>query len=337
MLKNQIVVEMLFGSHLYGLSNPNSDIDYVGVYMPTFYELVMGTAADTIDLSTNKSGTKNTKDDVDRVFYSLPYFIKQVEKGNTNALDMLHAPMSALLTTSEAWEDLHSMRKHAHTKTMASFVGYVRQQASKYGKKGVRLAAVMSALEATETFYERGGKPSALLGELFPFLPENEHAEFITLDVPNSGTQKFYELCNRKFQDSITVEYFYECVTKIEESYGHRAKASTGSGIDWKAVSHALRAGYQARAIFVHGDYTFPLAETQFLLDVKAGKIDFESVVAPELDRLVNEVEELTEKSDLPADARVKGEWPRLLSRIYSRTYGYVIDNPEGNVYNKTL
>jgi len=333
MKDEQIIVEMKFGSHLYGLATENSDEDFIGVYLPTFEEVILGTYAETIDFSTGDDKSKNTKDDVDRVFYALPYFIEQVEKGNTNALDMLHAPDSALLKSSAVWRYLRSMREHSHTKNMASFVGYVRTQASKYGRKGDRLAAVEKAL-STASAYAKAGNPVTvkLIDGLWASLPEGEHAKKIIIDDPKTGPQNYYELCSRKFQDSLTVEYFVECLEKIKKSYGHRAQQATDGGVDWKAVSHALRAGYQARSIFLNGDYTFPLVETDYLLAVKLGQRDFQNEVAGALDALVTEVEELTKLSNLPESAKESGIWHEILYSVYEGVFEIEVVNPAGDV-----
>ena len=70
--------------------------------------------------------------------------------------------------------------------------------------------------------------------------------------------------------------------------------------IDWKAVSHALRAAYQVRQLLTGGTITFPLREAEYLRDVKQGKYHYINQIAPHLEELMNEVEELSLKSTLP-------------------------------------
>lgn len=69
------LVEMEFGSHLYGLNTDNSDKDYKGIFIPTAKEILLGTAPKVIDTSTGDKSSKNTKDDIDRHLYSLKKFI----------------------------------------------------------------------------------------------------------------------------------------------------------------------------------------------------------------------------------------------------------------------
>ena len=93
------------------------------------------------------------------------------------------------------------------------------------------------------------------------------------------------------------------------------------NNIDWKAVSHALRAGYQFRSIFIDGDFEYPLKESQFVLDVKQGKLDFTSQVQVELETLVEEVNELSSKSNLPENINTS-YWDQWLIDRLETIYG---------------
>lgn len=43
------VVKMKFGSHLYGLNTPNSDVDYITVFIPDVKDLIMCDVKHTIE------------------------------------------------------------------------------------------------------------------------------------------------------------------------------------------------------------------------------------------------------------------------------------------------
>jgi hypothetical protein len=104
------------------------------------------------------------------------------------------------------------------------------------------------------------------------------------------------------------------------DGYGHRAKlAEQNEGVDWKAMSHALRAGYQARDIYKMGDFSYPLKETEFLKQVKTGHLEF-SQVGNELERLVAEIEMLSENSNLPEHVDTEF-WNKWLFSVYAREF----------------
>ncbi len=81
----------------------------------------------------------------------------------------------------------------------------------------------------------------------------------------------------------------------------HRAKqAAESKNIDWKAISHALRAAIQTKEILLNNTIIFPLKDAPFLLQVKSGQLDYTSEVAPVLESLIVEVEKLVNESTLP-------------------------------------
>ena len=302
-MKNEVVVKMLFGSHMYGMANENSDKDYKTVVFPTVEEILMQRADYNVTQSTGSSHSRNGADDIDNETFSFMQFLKLAAKGETVALDMLHAPQSAILEENEFWKELVSKREMFYTKNMKAYIGYVRKQAAKYGVKGSRLAVLEDALNVAKSHAEtqKVYKGIPIVSQIFDLLPQNEHAAIIEVDSENSGKQVFYEICGRKFQDTNRVDYFIQCLEKIYNAYGARAQAAKDNdGIDWKALHHALRAGYQARYIYTAGTFSYPLPEKDFLMDVKAGKLDYLTEVQPTLEALVDEVMVLAEESDYP-------------------------------------
>ena len=135
-----IIFKCKFGSHLYGTNTENSDMDFKGIFLPTYEQILLGTIPKTETQNTKVSSTsKNTKDDIDVELYSLPYFLKMTCKGETQAIDMLHCNKESTLITSNIWEDLQSKRSLFYTKNLNALVGYCRQQAAKYGIRSSRL------------------------------------------------------------------------------------------------------------------------------------------------------------------------------------------------------
>lgn len=284
-----IIYESVFGSHLYGLSTPTSDRDYKGIILPTERDILLGNTSFHKDLSTGSTTNKNTADDIDRTFYSLQYFVNLACSGETVALDMLHADQNEYVVTSGIWKYLVNNRHKFYTKSMKSYIGYVRKQAAKYGIKGSRVGELERIIKYLKTHDE-----NTLVGMVS--FPVCDFGAWV-----NYKDNVYYEFAGSKFQDTLKIKHMIDTLEKIYEKYGDRSKqAKENQGIDWKAISHALRAGYQARSIFVNGSFSYPLAETDFLLKVKQGQLDFVTEIEPELDRITKEVEVLSEQSKFP-------------------------------------
>lgn len=188
-------------------------------------------------------------------------------------------------------------------------MGYVKKQAAKYGIKGSRLAGMSEML----TFLSSAPcVPNNTLSTVWAQLPESEFIKKLVLTNKAGIEGNYLEVNGKKYQDTNSILYVVERLEKAYDSYGHRAKqAEQNEGVDWKAVSHALRAGYQLRDIFVKGFFEYPLDQTQFILDVKTGVLDFKSEVSPMLEGLIDEIDVLVENSDLPetVDTEYWDDW----------------------------
>ena len=307
-----IICKMVFGSHLYGLNTPTSDTDYKSIYLPTKKELLLGTWKKVIRISGGKANEKNTAEDVDEEAIALPEFISQACKGETYAIDMLHCTPECLVSSSTIWDTLVYSRASFYSKDMKAYIGYLKRQVAKYGIKSGRYAAIKEVhnIASEISIYET-------LSSIVSILPENEFCKIVVKDIPNRGEVEYYEVCGSLHELSITLSEFWGRLNKMLEGYGARVKlAENNEGIDWKAVSHALRAGLQLRDIFVDGDFSYPLAETDFLLKVKKGEFNFVDQVSPILEGLLNELEDLSTRSSFP-DKVDTDLWDRYLLVVY--------------------
>jgi hypothetical protein len=289
----RIIVKMKFGAHLYGTATSDSDLDYKGIFLPTKEQLLLGRVPKSHNFSTGKDDSRNTKNDVDTELYSLHYFIKLACDGQTVAMDMLHAPAVMILEKSKIWDQIIKNRQKFYTKNLKSFIDYARRQASKYGIKGSRINSAGQVLEILKK-----EDPSKKMRAVWSRLPRIEHCYDVAPD-PNGMRQ--YQVCGKSFQESATIGYVIPIIEKFYDEYGRRAKlAAENRNIDWKAVSHALRAAYQTKEILTEGTINFPLRNADFLRRIKQGKLDYLSEVGPLLEKLMEEVESLASTSNLP-------------------------------------
>ncbi|MBA7583379.1 hypothetical protein ES708_25322 [subsurface metagenome] len=175
---------------------------------------------------------------------------------------------------------------------MKAFVGYARRQAAKYGIKGSRLDAAKSVLDYINYYEMKDVLRSWKLKDVWDKLPTGEH---IHKDKVDPNGLRVYEVCGKKVQETASLEYLHSVISKFYTSYGERARmAQANEGIDFKAVSHAIRAAYQTKEILINNTITYPLKEAKYLKLVKAGKLDYTTEVAPLLESLMLEVEMLS-------------------------------------------
>ncbi len=301
----QLIVKMIFGSHLYGTSTSESDTDYKGVFLPCKEDILLGRIPKSSHLSTGDDFSRNTNHDVDIEFYSLHYFIKLACQGQTVAMDMLHAPEAMILENSPIWQTIVNNRERFYSKNLKAFIRYARSQASKYGVKGSRLNAVNQVLALLKQY--DGDLKMRVIWEQ---LPRIEHCYDVPPD-PNGMRQ--YQVCGKSFQESATISYVVPILEKFASEYGHRANlAAQNKNVDWKAISHALRAAYQIKEILSRNTLTFPLTQAPFLKAVKLGRADFQTEAGPVLEALMDEIEKLCAQSRLPGKADTEF-WDRFI------------------------
>lgn len=297
------LVEMIFGSHLYGLSGPNSDKDFKQVFMPSMQSIFLDGPEQSQTFSTGSNFSKNTADDVDMEKFSFDKFMTLATKGEMIAFDMLHAPESAWTVDADiVWTKLVENRDMFYSKNMKAYLGYVRKQAAKYSCKGSKLNVLENILDIMRA------SCGVIMGDVWATLPVTEYSAFETHDGANGQKYEYYVVVGKKFQNNTKLNLTIESLQKAYDGYGARAKlAQQNEGLDWKAISHAFRAGFQLRTLFREGTFTFPFVglEREFLLAVKAGQEDWNRL-SVQLDELFEELQKLSAKSSFPEHPDLK-------------------------------
>jgi hypothetical protein len=303
----ELIVEMRFGSHLYGTATTVSDLDLKGVYLPAAHDILLQRVKATFTSNRVKApGQKNEAGDVDSEVYSLQRYLDLLAEGQTVALDMLFAPDAAMtISPSPWWREIQAKGHRLISRRATSFVQYCRQQANKYGIKGSRVAAARKVLAMLTTAQERLGNTAKLeliAAELTELDATTAHVKLI--DLPSSGDRsvQHLEVCDRKISFSASLKTAREIAQRLVDEYGQRAlQAERNEGVDWKALSHAVRIGREALELFQTGRITFPLPYADHILGIKRGKVPYKTV-ATEIEQLVEEVEAASSASSLPEE-----------------------------------
>ena len=300
----QIIVLITYGSHLYGTATDQSDLDIKGIYLPSARDILLQQVQPVVSQKRTKAvGEKNTAHDVDYELYSPTKFLSLLSQGQMVALDMLYAPESALIETSAVWKSIQSLAPQILTKQAASFVSYCKMQANKYGMKGARIEAAQRLLEIllkAETQYGSSSKLSQIASTLKEFALNNEVFKLGVQDTLPGTPIEYFDIGGKRALFTSSIKTARAIVQNLLEEYGQRARAAAlNEGIDWKALSHAIRIGDQALEFLKYRHITFPRPEAQHLLAIKQGKIPF-AQVAQEIEELLIQIEDAKKGSRLP-------------------------------------
>jgi predicted nucleotidyltransferase len=291
---------------LFGTNTETSDKDYKGVFLPEASDILLGKFNQVIHDHTNNSGNKNTKDDIDIEFYSLDKFLTMLYQGQTVALELLYTPKDMILEAHPIWYEIQADYKAFQNKRVDSFLGYAKQQAHKYGIRGSRLNAVERSLEIFNQY-----QWNQLLGEVsdehFKELDSLEHIEWINKEFMGNK-KELLSICGKKFELNTMLKYVKDPLARYYSEYGERSKlAKQNEGVDWKALSHAVRVSMQAISLLDTGRIELPMSGENIVLlkEIKAGKLSFErvsNIVETHLDKVL----EAQSRSSLPAEPNLE-------------------------------
>ncbi len=331
-MKNILLTQ--FGSHVYGTNVEGSDLDYKAIFIPDVKNILLQTAPRTIVESTKSDKTaKNTAADIDTESFALHQYLKLLMEGQTVAIDILFTPNSfhkKQFPPNDIWQYIQDNKAKFLHRGTASFVGYARQQAAKYGIKGSRIAAVRAIIDYLSTC-----KSEATLEELFPkwILPmclANEHTFVITIKNPKGIAEPHLQVCNRKIPLKGSVKYALAIFQKIFNEYGHRALlAEHNAGIDWKALMHAVRVSCQAYELLNTGNVTFPRPEADVLLKIRKGEMPYKEV-ADLIEQGLDDLEVIKLKSSLREKPDVEFA-NGIIEHVYSQAviHKYLLGEPK--------
>lgn len=291
MLKGRdIIFASIHGSHLYGLSREGSDIDIKAVFAPSRSELLMGEACKAVS-------KKNDELDIEMEIKSLTSFLKSCSSCDTNCIDLLHTNHDMILINSPLWEDIKLHRSNLYAKNMKGLIGYIKTHTHKYNNKIERydeMQVLLDKLQGVDDIMPL--KDSGI-----PEFVENTKFKYIkNVMVKSDHEQHYIEVCGKKYILTWESKLLKNALIKELKRYGKRTMEGSGTGLDTKSLSHALRVLLQLKEILTDQTVTFPLKNAGYLLDVKVGKVTDPEEVLSKIDQEYETCMNLIETCDLP-------------------------------------
>lgn len=321
--KELMLYKVKFGSVLYGTNTPDSDIDYKGIFLPKLDDLILGALGnkcDTITKSTGNDNSKNDKNDVDEQSWSLQYWLSLVKQGDTGALDVLFS--YSYSDVIEFCDDrikplFENPLKLFNPLTAKAYVGYAIGQSQKYGIKGTRLGVIKNVYNFINSIKHLVNFEEEKLDPFIPVIIRNFYEKSYCfsdyVSVQNKDVLSLC-LCGKIHQGNITLQEFFNRLERVYNEYGKRAKqAEENKGVDWKAVSHAVRCIFQMKELLNTGKIQFPLKNANEIKEIKLGNVEWKDV-----DLLISNG--LDEIDNLIKNSNIKGEYDEnfVKSVIYS-------------------
>lgn len=262
----------IFGSTLYGTSrNGKSDLDVKGIYLPSKEALALQKVQHCLSFSTGDSVTKNTEHDIDIQIWSIQKWLLQLlPEGNTNALDLLFSfthPKCVLIEDQHMKQIFEHANEFIDIKNIDGCISYAINQAKKYGMKGTKLGTLISIFNwlRNDITYLPTDKLSVFSNQLI-------EKNLIGCKQINKNDTSFLAIHDKLYHFGISMKEFYTRIESETNKYGERAfQAMQNEGIDWKAISHAIRAIRQIEMLHEKGTIEYPLSCKDELISIKEG------------------------------------------------------------------
>jgi hypothetical protein len=309
----QILCHLNFGSHLYGTNTPSSDLDIRTIFWPSAIRTMIGDPETAHKLKLHEDGSVAGVNDpmgagcVEEEFIPVQDFFRGVAVGECKAVETFFAIIGGRTTFVDAmFHDLclNFYESFKDKLPHSGMVGFAKKSTMDYVHRANRLHNIEKILKF---FTDNGFTTSSNLrldsqfgnGTIFSTFKEEvlrnfeqyEEVSFTTCKVSNSASNNLeleaIQIAGRTIMDRTPIKSVLELLNGIVKDYGRRVKTiENNSIVEWKSIAHAVRSYRQAIELNETHNITFPRPDTQFLIDVKTGKVDAQAVldVLAELD-----------------------------------------------------
>jgi uncharacterized protein len=254
------IFEFISGSHAYGTSRPGSDKDYRGVYITPFEMMLSSNSPEQLDSFGSE----------DRVMYGLSKFFRLATQNNPNIIEFFFIDDDCLVYTNAIWQEIHNNRDiFISQRCVHTFMGYGFEQLKRIERHRGYLLDPPDHKPTREEYElpEQTVIPGDQLGALISL-----NDEFVSVKYKTIGRrEKAYDQAKRKWDSYKNWE---------TNRNADRKKLEAVAGYDTKHAMHLIRLMLMANELVSTGVCHVRRPDAEYLLDVRAGKYDFDTILA---------------------------------------------------------
>lgn len=294
--------EVPFGSHLYGTNGPNSDFDYKVVCVPPLSTLLLNYKVTNRKVKPDGKGQsgKMLAGEAEYEYIPAQVFFDDFFNGQTYAMEIAFAVLSDRFTLGptfgppareyiKSW--MAQLVEKFLTNNVQKMVGYAVAQSRLYGLKTERFTSLRSVIQTVNDYHHKNAHKlfSAQnrhtlrdCPDLVEELVKLPHVKLTEIANASGGSEMApaIDVCGKKFPLTNRVTTVVDSLTKTLGNYGQRVQEFEGEGVDWKALSHAIRITEQVLELSKTGKLVFPRPNAGYLKSVKEGSVPLEEATA---------------------------------------------------------
>ena len=306
-----------FGSRLYGTNGPTSDLDYKVVCLPSIDTLLMNIKVTNRKVTPEglRPGDKMIAGEAEYEYIPMQVFLGDFFNGQTYAIEIAFAVLQDKFSVNDEnypaeqnyiKEWMQRLVDMFLTRNVSKMVGYAVSQSRNYGLKTERYSALKDVQSEIEKYFEFHKELSVstetpnsteILRLKLLSLPFVEEV-MIENAQGGSALAPAFDICGKKFPYTTKWNTIVSSINKSIDQYGDRVKKYDGEGIDWKALSHAIRITEQVIELSASGKFSFPRPNAEYLKSVKEGKVPLDDALQYLTD-CFNQVDDIVAKSVL--------------------------------------
>ena len=295
-VEDNLIFMTLAGSHMYGMSTPESDIDKRGVCVPP-KEVLLGFA---------NNFEQQEYPNEDTIVYSLKKFMMLASNCNPNIIELLFAPEEAIIKTSPTWDVLRERRhEFLSSKAYHTFTGYAIGQLKRIRTHRAWLLHPPTHKPTREEY-----------GLLAKGQGVRELAKGIDVTEIDKDVIRVIEK-EKRYKSALMQWNQYQGWKKNRNK--KRSALEAKYGYDTKHASHLVRLLRMGKEILLTGDLTVCRPDAGELLAVKQGKWTYDELMA-NVQPLWDELEEIHEtRSYVVPRASDKGKLSDLCAELHEQ------------------
>jgi hypothetical protein len=341
--KDTALFTMLAGSRLYGTHTDKSDYDYKTVCLPSLDTLLLNIKVTNRKEKPEgmKAGDRMTAGETETEYLPLQVFFDDFYNGQTYAVETAFAAKDGKFATDGAYADLYATSDLLDMKNIMEelvtrflnrnvkkMVGYAISQAKMYGVKNERYTTLVNAVRILKEAINDVDQTLKANDELVANLLALPHVKVEKL--AGSGSKLFHaepvdvlNICGKQYYYTVSLQTILTSVENTVATYGKRVTLTDkdDEGVDWKALSHAVRITEQILELCNDGKLTLPRPNADYLLQIKNGELSL-PVATGYLENAFNQIDDaiansvLKERND-KLDAEFKQWKVSVLSHLY--------------------
>lgn len=281
--RNKILI-VRGGSHLYGTNVPESDEDFIGVFIPDQEYLIGLNRIEQVDESVKSKDEfgKNTSEATDKVMYTLDKFVRLALDNNPNILELLFVNEENIIFANDIGEELLSYRYEFISRNIKHrFLGYAFSQKHKMVIKLENYEHIEEAIE---------------------YLKDHQEIEFINEITHHpifKRKKQVMTIGDTNLQANITRKKAIQSLERRAKKFGSRRQLVSKHGYDTKFAMHLIRLLFEGKQLLFRRDLQFPLKGRDLLLNIRNGGLTMDEVLTL-ASKIEEEVEALYEAGNVP-------------------------------------